>query len=761
MQIKRISIKNLSSLINFENDADFLKTNLIFGTNGSGKSTLVGLLQHIDSFIYKRDPKSEENLKTFIQSRISKEASSQVMTASVTLSSSSMLSFTFDPRNGSLVVSGSSWMPVKVFDDKYTARTIGDTINVDFRETGIIIGEVNRELDEARRQLESLSKQLEEKLREADAVVYKTIRSFRDQTESTINVDSIISRDTLLAATCTLPHDSTLLTQRKQLGYSKPDRSISELDFDQVRFRFSAKSIADKCTEVVLPPEISVEAAKYLKNYTEFYRQGVSIYNEGLSAECPFCRREWPESEEVINRYRDFLQSTYSEKRKGIKDAITELDNYRNQITGQIGIVEAAHTKALAEATKYGVDLSGWKILTYNESVHDELIALLDEKYNHMERSISIYDQLVALENLHIANIENNNRLIMQIISKIDSISQLRMTLNRKLANHFAWEMWSDNQRLRAAIIKTRQLIEENLAEIERLENESPPHDVIRKVFNDLLNIIGLGEYTIDANKRLNIVVDKNYDISNEGSRISSAQKKILSLCYFFAEIVSEIDNPRDLKNYVLVFDDPVDSADYVYFHSIATIIEKAEKILSVILQHEVKFGQFFVFTHNSLLYDRLSTKWKSLSRTIRKENGVTVLEPALKTINNYAEYISAICRYYKNPNSRKNQKIFIGNVIRRVLEILSSFESLGSNDFQSFLDGMGKPKLALLANHLSHESFSRVLNPLSEVDELRNACKEVLEIIREHHPTQFATIKETYQIDINEVNDDAVTLVT
>ena len=155
-----------------------------------------------------------------------------------------------------------------------------------------------------------------------------------------------------------------------------------------------------------------------------------------------------------------------------------------------------------------------------------------------------------------------------------------------------------------------------------------------------MLSFIGLSEYFIDKENRLNLKVDKEYDISNEGKRISSAQRKILSLCYFFAEIVSEIKDIKELKNYILVFDDPVDSADYIYFHSITTVIERAETILASILgMDNLKFGQIFVLTHNSLLHDRLCCAWKIIkSRAIKKENGVTIMCDAGKTINNYNE---------------------------------------------------------------------------------------------------------------------------
>lgn len=93
---------------------------------------------------------------------------------------------------------------------------------------------------------------------------------------------------------------------------------------------------------------------------------------------------------------------------------------------------------------------------------------------------------------------------------------------------------------------------------------------------------------------------------------------------------------------------------------------------------------------------------------------------------------------------------IYIGNIIRRVLEILASFDSLETNNFENMLDGMGKTRLALLANHLSHDSFSKVLDPFSSPDEIRKACQELLEVIQDRHPNQFNTIKSKFEIDLS-----------
>jgi wobble nucleotide-excising tRNase len=204
------------------------------------------------------------------------------------------------------------------------------------------------------------------------------------------------------------------------------------------------------------------------------------------------------------------------------------------------------------------------------------------------------------------------------------------------------------------------------------------------------------------------------------------------------------------LANCILIFDDPVDSADYIFFHGIASVLEDSEKILERILRKgKVRFGQFFVFTHNALLYDRLTCnqQYKKYYRCLVKDENHSFLTKAENKVNNYAIYISEISKYYKNPKQDKRRMIYIGNLIRRVLEILCSFDSLGTSDFREALDGMGKTKLAMIANHLSHESFTKVLNPLPDSNELRDACRELFEVIEQRHPFQYETIKTKFEL--------------
>lgn len=73
MQIKKLRVTNVASLVDFHNDTAFEKNNIIFGTNGSGKSTLVELLHLLNKYHLHKDAETETELKDFLRGRFSKE----------------------------------------------------------------------------------------------------------------------------------------------------------------------------------------------------------------------------------------------------------------------------------------------------------------------------------------------------------------------------------------------------------------------------------------------------------------------------------------------------------------------------------------------------------------------------------------------------------------------------------------------------------------------------------------------------------------
>lgn len=158
MKIKNISVKNIASFENFSFDCELRKKNLIFGTNGSGKSTLASLIQSIDRFKSNNaDSVSENELCEFISNKISRESLSNESSILIHFEDK-LEEVKYIPGTKTLKYSNGNWSPVRVFNDKYTERTIGDIVDINIKESGLVIGEPNKKLEEAQKKRNGLVK---------------------------------------------------------------------------------------------------------------------------------------------------------------------------------------------------------------------------------------------------------------------------------------------------------------------------------------------------------------------------------------------------------------------------------------------------------------------------------------------------------------------------------------------------------------------------------------------------------------------------
>ena len=140
MQIKKLRVTNVASLVNFHNDSDFQKYNIIFGTNGSGKSTLVELLHLINKYCLRKDAETEIELKDFLRGRFSKESISDTINIELYINSNKVF-ITYNKNSDSLKFSTNIWAPIKVFNEQYTDRTMGKKFEMGLQNSSITIGE--------------------------------------------------------------------------------------------------------------------------------------------------------------------------------------------------------------------------------------------------------------------------------------------------------------------------------------------------------------------------------------------------------------------------------------------------------------------------------------------------------------------------------------------------------------------------------------------------------------------------------------------
>lgn len=222
-------------------------------------------------------------------------------------------------------------------------------------------------------------------------------------------------------------------------------------------------------------------------------------------------------------------------------------------------------------------------------------------------------------------------------------------------------------------------------------------------------------------------------------------------MSYFFAEVLASVENNTDLKDITVIIDDPIDSSDYQKFYSFISVIENFDNILRTIYKNdEIELGQLIILTHNALLYERLinSQTVNEYYQLFQKDNRTMLFKPDRKVaLTTFSSYLKKITNYIKNQDSDCKE---IGNYIRRVLEIVASIENVNNNKIENL---NASSKLNALANHLSHESLERILDPLPETHEYNLACIELIEEIQRRIPNLYDTIKVKYldNIEIEE----------
>jgi hypothetical protein len=351
----------------------------------------------------------------------------------------------------------------------------------------------------------------------------------------------------------------------------------------------------------------------------------------------------------------------------------------------------------------------------------------------------------------YIKNIQTDylehEKLIDEINSKIDQTSSLKRSLGEKIIKNQMHLLW-ENHTLR----ERHEELNKEITDIKIKITEASTvlsNNKIPDFFNQIIKILGIFKYELTRESLLILKLENDFDISNEGYRTSAGERKIIAFSYFLAEVLASAGSNADLMQKTIIIDDPVDSSDYEKFYSFISVIENLNNILIAIFKNEeIKFGQILIFTHSALLYERFINSSKLDFFLLQMESNRTIITKPQKKISltTFSSYIRKITNYIKRMNCSNTKDI--GNYIRRVLEIICSVENIDNNKIENI---NSSSKLNALANHLSHESIERILDPLPMSYEYIEACIELIEEIKQRMPYLYKSIVEKY-FDNNEI---------
>lgn len=201
-----------------------------------------------------------------------------------------------------------------------------------------------------------------------------------------------------------------------------------------------------------------------------------------------------------------------------------------------------------------------------------------------------------------------------------------------------------------------------------------------------------LSQIFFDSNR---LQIDESGKLLSRGesvkfSRLSAAEKNIITLIYSFYELRKKIDSTEDKKSVLLVLDDPISSTDYSNKVGLYGFFRKQIKELTG-LYSEISF---VIFTHDEEVYYHFSKVFDDIvcyhkdgktkeEQVLYRELTSYGLEERDYKDNFYEEQINWIFKYALNLAPELDS--YIGNTMRRVLEAYATFNySMGPSDIST-----------------------------------------------------------------------------
>ena len=245
-----------------------------------------------------------------------------------------------------------------------------------------------------------------------------------------------------------------------------------------------------------------------------------------------------------------------------------------------------------------------------------------------------------------------------------------------------------------------KKQLDEKKALKEKLDNLISEMNKKKKTLDDLLQqkksikiavaAINQGlQYVFFSNKRLQITVkDEIYSLASNGqavrpSDISSGERNIIALCYFFVDIMKNLDKDKAYEQECfLVIDDPVSSFDLENRIGILSFLKsKLLKILCGNINSKV-----LIMTHDLPTFYDMEKIMKEIMKaanaifgsnftnySIKELTQQTLIEFREKKRHEYTELVSSVFNYANG--TAPEYDMVIGNVMRRTMEAFSTFE--------------------------------------------------------------------------------------
>ena len=423
-------------------------------------------------------------------------------------------------------------------------------------------------------------------------------------------------------------------------------------------------------------------------NNLDWVREGHSHYENNPDNKCPYCQREL--TPDIRKEIMDCFDESYQNQVDGLNAFSKSYALFKDGIKRQI---EQNKSDWYPKNDKQKYDLIASSLISKIEKNE----GLIKDKISHLSNSYSLEDISPELNNL--------NNFINEANKEIQLNNSL---LGPKAKDHFHDVLKGHLAFLCMAIITSRNN-DEKLKNDEKANEENIKSTAINDIANINKRISELSEKTTSSRPVVNHINsflkesnfqgfsidasdDKHYKlIRQDGSiarSLSEGEKNFICFLYFYFSIFGSVDGSKDLKDRVIVIDDPVSSMDsdsvFIISFLIRHLVEVCKNAISYNpsdnLDKHVK--QLFILTHNSFFYNEIAPVYINDYEyanfyEINKKNNISSIKLGESILNkgevnekhvNYIPKLGTYATLWEEYKEAKTASIML-NVQRRIIE--------------------------------------------------------------------------------------------
>ncbi len=709
---KVLKIKNIGRFNNYNSRSEelaFDENTLIFGENTNGKSTFTAILRSLKT----GDSSYLQTRKTF---GVSNDIEVEILVEGEVKK-----------------YNAGSWRDenIEIFDNEFIKNNVFDSDNIGDEQMaglyGILVGDANREKSNNIKQLKDEQRILE---RDRDEIKNKNFKE-------SISIEDFLKLEEIVDIDTKIDEKEKEIKQQQNLTRIKDALEKTFLKNDITDFMEYFKKTIDIGVEKLITDHIK-NTWSDTTHSDAFLGEGVNLLKEN-NVKCVFCGQNFitEHSQKLIEAFKQKFSKEYNDLKNAIKikgDSFLNLDFEKEKLIFQQLGVDICVSEALNNS-KREIDK---KIIEKQQDLNLLVDFEKDSNFQTFKKEFEkIKEEILELERK--ISIPTD---IMVLKSELDGLKVIKKRFSKETLGWVKQYNEKDDKiksKVKEIQKKSKELVdgvneifdknEDNINSfLEKLDADFRIHN-FRPVEDKRRRNLHYCEYSF--------IFDK-YNIERDKFKttFSDSDKRLLA----FAMFLSKLKNDNDLKNKIIVLDDPFSSFDNNRREKTINCLRDIKNSLNeepkqkIILTHE---ESFLVKTYKKLNNVKVLKIHKDISGS--KLEFVDIENDFIKDIYfKDLEYIKKSIDNVENLNEAlKKTRPCLEHVLKRKYYFYIKNDTLKKGSINGYVEDIGdgnlnfdKQELYDLNLHQDMHDSTYVINSLSTDTEKVNRLKDFLNFI-------------------------------